>query len=51
MPIVDWDSEQQRPRKLATYDSKCEACDEMILEGDAIVLDDDVWVHESCAND
>lgn len=37
----------------AHYETRCHACDEMIYEGDVIVLlpFDQEWVHEDCLDD
>ena len=35
----------------ATFESRCPACDEMIREGNKVVLNvDEEWIHEDCAD-
>jgi len=54
---VSWglDPEEAAPRERMTreadYITECGACDEQILPGDTITIEDGDWVHESCAED
>jgi hypothetical protein len=42
----------ERTITIATFDQRCSACDDPILEGDKIALnDDEEWVHEDCADE
>lgn len=47
--------EPERPRERMTreadYITECLACEEQILPGDTITIEDGDWVHESCADD
>jgi hypothetical protein len=52
---VNWGlTEEPAPKTMATreadYVSVCDGCDEEILPGDTITLEDDAWLHESCAD-
>jgi hypothetical protein len=40
--------EPPRPHAEASRVSRCELCDELIHEGDDIVLYEDEWCHEEC---
>lgn len=50
----DWglgkDGKEPLRKTEAEYTSRCPACDDEILPGDIIVMEDDEWIHKECAD-